>query len=105
MRYALPLGSAYKAPRNRRRNTAVFLYYEAKMLARKGVFAKPSMAHLCKAQRAKPKTYTASFLCADYTQNQKQQIKTINFYSRKAAESEENICHFLLRQLVYFKPL
>ena len=28
-----------------------------------------------------------------------------NFYSRKAAESEENICHFLLRQLVYFKPL
>lgn len=40
-----------------------------------------------------------------YTQNLKQQIKTIIFYSRKAAESEENICHFLLRQLVHFKPL
>lgn len=35
----------------------------------------------------------------------KHKIKTIIFYSRKAAESEENICHFLLRQLVYFKPL
>lgn len=35
-----------------------------------------------------------------YTKNQNN-----NFYSRKAAESEENICHFLLRQLVYFKPL
>ena len=49
--------------RNRRRDTAVFLY-------------------------PKPKIQ-----------------KNNNFYSRKAAESEENICHFLLRQLVYFKPL
>lgn len=40
-----------------------------------------------------------------YTQNQKTQNQNNNFYSRKAAESEENICHFLLRQLVYFKPL
>ena len=40
-----------------------------------------------------------------YTLTTTTKIKTIIFYSRKAAESEENICHFLLRQLVYFKPL
>ena len=40
-----------------------------------------------------------------YAQKQTTTNQNNNFYSRKAAESEENICHFLLRQLVYFKPL
>lgn len=62
MRYALPLGSAYKPTPQPPQKYGGFLL---------------------------PKT----------------QKQNNNFYSRKAAESEENICHFLLRQLVYFKPL
>ena len=65
MRYALPLGSAY-------RNLP--------------------------ATAAEIRRF--SFTLTTTTTNQNN-----NFYSRKAAESEENICHFLLRQLVYFKPL
>lgn len=64
MRYALPLGSAYKA------------------------------------NPQPPQKYGGFLLPKIKKTNQNN-----NFYSRKAAESEENICHFLLRQLVYFKPL
>ena len=64
MRYALPLGSAYKST------------------------PQP------------PQKYGGCLLPKTKNTNQNN-----NFYSRKAAESEENICHFLLRQLVYFKPL
>ena len=52
-----------------------------------------------------PTTTAAEIRRFSYTQNPKTQNQNNNFYSRKAAESEENICHFLLRQLVYFKPL
>ena len=52
-----------------------------------------------------PNATAAEIRRFSFTQNKKTTNQNNNFYSRKAAESEENICHFLLRQLVYFKPL